>query len=238
MGFLGRIRKIGVFTNVVLSGAILFLFSLLFFLHFSYFFFDDLGFDFFGYSLRYNYVFEGWVNDFFSGVPTSVFDPFFPFVIPYLVKVFGFGANTLPIGISLLLVRLLIVFAFVFLGKQFNASAKASILAGLLFVLNPITYRFMNRFYELTAWFFFLLAIAFFIKSLAGKKIITKNLFLSGFFIFSTAMSHLVPLVFLFIAAIFLSRTKNDLKKLLLAFSIAFLLGAFWFVPFISFNSF
>lgn len=200
--------------------------------------YDDLGFDFSGYALRYSFAFDSWIPSLFMGMPAGLFDQFLPSILPLVLRGLGFGVFTLPLGISLLLMKMLLPFAFIVLGKSFGLSKKLSFLLGTVLVFNPILFKFFNRYYELTAWIFFLLALAFFygfLEENSGKWkefFKSKNFLLAGIFTALTALSHSAPLFFLVFAFLFLVKGKQDLKKFAVVGVLGVSLSAFWILPF------
>jgi hypothetical protein len=92
------------------------------------FFFDDLAFDYAGYALRYNSVFENWLQEQHLGIPTGTFDSVLPGVMPFIIKLIGIGHFTLPLTIAILIIRLIFPFAFVYLGKAFGFNKRMSFL--------------------------------------------------------------------------------------------------------------
>lgn len=202
------------------------------------FFFDDLGFDYAGYALRYNSLFENWLQSQHLGTPIGTFDLVLPGFLPFLIKLIGIGSFTLPLTISILIIRMVIPFAFAYLGKNFGFSRTLSFLAGIFFVFNPILFKFFNRFYEFTAWLLFVMAFAVFYKFLKEKKFSKKHFGLSVLFVCLTAFSHLGALIFVGLSFLFSVETKEELKKLLMTGLISAGIMAFWVVPFFSFLSF
>ncbi len=199
------------------------------------FFFDDLGFDYAGYALRYNSFSENWLQEQHLGIPVGTYDLILPGLLPLLIKFLGIGSFTLPLTVSILIIRLVFPFAFIFLGKQFGFSKRFSFLSGILFVFNPILFKFFNRFYEFTAWLFFVMAFASFYSFLKEKKFSKKYFFLSILFVCLTALSHLGALIFVGLSFVFLIESKNELKKLLLTGLISAGIVSFWLIPFFSF---
>jgi len=199
------------------------------------FFFDDLGFDYSGYALRYNSFFESWLQEQHLGIPTRTFDSVLPGFLPFMVKLIGVGSFTLPLTISILIIRMIFPFVFVFLGKKFEFNSKLSFLVGIIFVFNPILFKFFNRFYEFTAWLFFVMAFASFYEFLKRKKFSKKFFGLSVFFVCLTALSHLGALFFVCVSFLFLVETKQEIKKLLLTGLISTGIIGFWVIPFFSF---
>ncbi len=224
--------------NTFLLFFIILLYLFLFLNHFSTLFFDDLGFDFAGYAQRYHFAFRGWVHELLNGVPASTFDPFLPALLPLFIKSFGFGSFTLPISISLLLVKLLIPLIFGFIALKLGKNKFFGVLLGLIFVLNPITFNFLNRYYELVSWMFFILAFYFIYVFLESKEFNKKYFILSILFTTLSSLSHLSSLFFLLSSSIFLITSLKDLKKVLSIYIFSFLIGAFWFIPFLSYINF
>ncbi|PIN98591.1 MAG: hypothetical protein COT90_03540 [Candidatus Diapherotrites archaeon CG10_big_fil_rev_8_21_14_0_10_31_34] len=218
----------------ILNAAIILLYVLMILVS-TQFFFDDLGFDYSGYALRYNSLFENWLQDQHLGIPVGTFDLILPGFLPFLIKLIGIGSFTLPLTISILIIRMIVPFAFAYLGKNFGFNKKLSFLAGIFFVFNPILFKFFNRFYEFTAWLFFVMAFAAFYKFLKEEKFSKKYFGLSILFVCLTAFSHLGALIFVGLAFLFLIETKKELKKLLLTGLISAGIMAFWIIPFISF---
>ncbi len=218
---------------VIVAGYLLLVFSA-----FSTQFFDDLGFDYAGYALRYNYAFEGWSKNLLLGVPVSTFDGFLPSFLPLFFKFLGFGAFTLPLTLSIFVLRLLVPLAFIPIGNLFRLNKRYSLTAGLVFALNPITFKFFARYYEFFAWFAFLFAFVFFYKFLEEKGFSRKYFLLSSLAISFVALSHTATLFFLAPAFLVMVKSLPELKKL---FSVGLLsagLTSFWVLPFFAFLPF
>ena len=213
---------------------IIFLFALMLLVS-TQFFFDDLAFDYAGYALRYNTSFESWLPEQHMGFPIGVYDLPLPGVIPLIIKIIGIGSFTLPLAISILLIRIIIPFCFAFLGKIFGFNKKLSFLAGIFLVFNPILFKFFNRFYELTSWLFFIMAFACFYKFLTKEKFSKKYFGLSVLFVCLTALSHASALVFIAFSFIFLIETKKEIKKLFTIGLLSAGITSFWLIPFIFF---
>ncbi|MFH1545289.1 MAG: hypothetical protein ABIE23_04380 [archaeon] len=208
------------------------LYILLFLIFSSSYFHDDLAFDFAGYAIRYQNAFTGWFENIYLGLPASTYDPFLPALLPKTFAFLGFGSFTLPLTLSIFSFFILVPLCFVLVGKEFNFSRENSLLFGLIFVLNPITFKFLNRYYELAAWFFFLLAFVFFYKFIKEKNFPKKYLVFSVLFACLTALSHLAPFFFLCLGTVFLIKNRLELKKIIFFFASVFSLMAFWFIPY------
>ncbi len=216
------------------DGIIVFLYVLMILVS-TQFFFDDLGFDYAGYALRYNASFESWLPEQHLGFPGGIYDLTLPGILPLIIKLIGIGSFTLPLTISILLIRLILPFCFAFLGKTFGFNKKLSFIAGIVFVFNPILFKFFNRFYEFTSWLFFVMAFACFYKFLEEKKFSKKYFGLSVLFVCLTALSHASALVFIALSFIFLIETKKEIKKLFAVGLLSAGITFFWLLPFISF---
>ncbi|MFH0714455.1 MAG: hypothetical protein V1847_00945 [Candidatus Diapherotrites archaeon] len=198
---------------------------------------DDLSFDFIGYTVRYQNLFTSWLSTHHLGLPAGVFDGALPGALPFAFWILGIGAATLPLAIAILLLRLLAPFVFAWLGKKFGISRQKGILLGLIFVLNPITFKFFNRYYEFFSWLLMLGALASFYALLEEKKFNKKMWALSSVLLALAIYSHTAPVFLAGIAFVFLLRSKEDLKRLVLVGALAGLLAAGWIVPFALYNS-
>ncbi|MFH1663418.1 MAG: hypothetical protein ABH986_01165 [archaeon] len=199
------------------------------------FFFDDLAFDYSGYALRYNSFFDGWTQKQHLGIPTGTFDPILPGILPFIIKLIGIGSFTIPLTISILIIRMIFPFVFIYLAKPFGFDKKISFFLGIIFVFNPILFKFFNRFYEFTAWLFFVMAFASFYVFLKEKKFSKKYFAFSVLFVCLTALSHVSALMFIGISFGLLVESKEEIKKLLGVGILSFGIMAFWLVPFFSF---
>ncbi len=221
--------------KIKISNAVIIVLYVLMILVSTQFLFDDLAFDYSGYALRYNSLNENWIQEQHLGIPTGTFDPILPGVLPFLIKLIGIGSFTLPLTLSILIIRMIFPFAFAFLGKSFGFDKKLSFIAGIIFVFNPILFKFFNRFYEFTAWLFFIMAFASFYNFLKEKEFSKKYFSLSVLFVCLTALSHSAGLIFIAFSFILITETKQELKKLFLTGLISGGIMAFWLIPFFVF---
>ncbi len=222
----------------MLLAIVVLLYAFLFFIFFSSYAFDDLGFDFPGYALRYHFAFSGWIKNLLFGVPAGTFDGVLPAFLPLFLKALGIGSFTLPVTASVFLLQLAIPIIFIAIGRLFGLDWKKAILLGLVFVLNPFSFKFFNRYFEFASWFFFLAAFLFYYKFLEAKRF-EKKYFAPGV-LASTAivLSHPSGIYFWAIAFACILKDFVDLKRFA---AIAFFTGAlsaFWLLPFFSFAGF
>jgi len=220
-------------NSLALNGAIVALFLAVLFFSFSFEMADDLGFDFAGYAQRYNFAFSGWVKNVLGGVPADTFYPQVPSILPIALKAIGLGDFTLPVALSILVFRLLLAASFVLVAQHFKVSKKTGLLIGLLFVLNPVIYNFLDRYYELASWTFFVVFFVSFYGLLKEKKFSNKLFLLSGIFAALSVLSSQTALFFITISTLFLMTSKEDIKRLFLTGIFAAGLCAFWLLPFL-----
>lgn len=214
--------------------AIILLYAFLLYSILSTSFADDLGFDFAGYAVRYNNAFSEWFPNHHFGLPTSTLDGFVPALIPLFFKFLGFGTFTFPLILAILLVKALIPLAFIPLGKLFRQRKTTSVLLGLFFILNPVIFRFLNRYYELASWLFFILFFTCFYLLVKSEKFDKKFFVLSGIFATLAVLSHLTAGFFIALTAI-LFVTKINFKKISALAIFSGGLSAFWLIPFWAF---
>ncbi len=226
------------YKRIVLAAGIILLLLLLVLVSFYRQMADDLTFDFLGYSLRTSALFDGWTNQFGMGAPGGTFNQLAPLFLPVLLKAVGIGAVTLPVALSLLIVKLFFPIAFLQLKKAVKADSLLLVLFGLFFVLNPITFNFLNRFLELTGWLFFVIAFSCFFSFLSSKEFPRKYFALSVLFSSATILSHTIPAIFLFLSFAFLSVSKSDFKKALFVGAFSVGLAAVWLLPFVFFSNY
>jgi hypothetical protein len=170
------------------------------------------------------------------GLPASTFDGFLPALLPLFFRALGAGFFTLPLMLSIFVLRAIVPLLFIPLGRIFGFGKKSSILLGLIFVLNPILFKFFNRYYEFAGWLFFVLWFAFFYKFLEAKQF-NRLLFAASVASASLlVLSHTAPLFFLAIAALFLIRSKRDLERAITVGLLTAGLTAFWLLPFFSYQ--
>lgn len=221
--------------KIKISDAAIVLLYVLMILVSTQFFFDDLGFDYAGYALRYNSLGESWIQEQHLGIPAGTFDPVLPGVLPFLIKLIGIGSFTLPLTLSILIIRMIFPFAFLYLGKSFGFDKKLSFIAGIIFVFNPVLFKFFNRFYEFTAWLFFVMAFVSFYNFLKEKEFSKKHFGLSVLFVCLTALSHATGLMFIAFSFLLITETRQELKKLFFTGLASAGIMAFWLIPFFSF---
>ena len=207
-----KIDKKILFLALILLGLIFLLANF-----FYYYAHDDLSFDYVGYAMRAFHAFDGgWNNNHYLGYPASVFTPLLPSVMPVLFKAIGLGAITLPITLSILLVRILLLCSFVLVGKNLNLKALPSLVLGVVFVFNPFTFNFLNRYYELTAWLFFVIFFWAIFNLLEKEK---KAFFLPSVLSLSAIiLSSQIPAIFAGILSLLLINSIQRLKKIVLIF--------------------
>ncbi len=199
------------------------------------FFADDLGFDFAGYAVRYTSTFEGWIKNHHFGVPVSTFDGWLPGLLPLAFKGIGFGSFTAPLELSILIMRLLLIAGIMFIAREYGLRKETGFLLGAILAVNPITFKFLNRYYELFAWACFLFAIVFILRFLNNKSP-QKSLAFAVLLSVMSLLSHFSPTFFLVLFGLFIAKSNfPDAKKL---FSIGFFsigLSLFWVVPFLAY---
>ncbi|MBI5553768.1 MAG: hypothetical protein HY917_03430 [Candidatus Diapherotrites archaeon] len=193
---------------------------------------DELAFDAVGYAVRYLLAFQPWSHAFFMGVPLGTFDQPFPSVIPLLFSFLGLGQLTLPYALSVLLFRLLVPFTFLLLPGE-NKWEKLA--AGLVLVLNPITFNFLNRLYEAYAWLFFIPALILLYRFLESEKTDFRLLLGAIAAAVLSVLSSSVTVIFLGLAGLAMISSIKDLKRLALFGASVAGLSAFWFLPYLTF---
>lgn len=196
---------------------------------------DDLGFDFAGYAQRYHFAFSGWVKNLLGGVPADIFVPTLPSIFPLFFRTLGLGSFTLPLALSALLFRISLVFSFVLIARHFKVHWALGGIAGLLLVLNPITYSFFDRYYELAAWAFFALSFLFLYRLVQEKSFSLNNFLASSIFGALCTLSSSVGVFFLGMASVFLITSKDDLKKIIAVWILLIGLSAYWLFPFVAY---
>ncbi len=216
---------------IVLSYAILFLIFI------TSYAFDDLGFDFAGYALRYKFAFSGWIKNLLLGIPAGTYDGELPSILPKLFEFLGFGSFTLPVTLSVFALQLLLPIIFLFIGRLFGIDWKKSVLLGLLFVLNPFTFKFFNRYYEFAAWFLFFVSFFFYYGFLESKKFDKKNFAFGVIASGAMILSHPSVIFFWGIAFAMLILDFVDLKRFAAIALFAAGLTAFWLLPFFGFSA-
>lgn len=221
----------------ILLCAIVLLYTVLFFIFITSYAFDDLGFDFAGYALRYKFAFSGWIKNLWLGMPAGTFDGELPSLLPLVFQSLGFGSFTLPVTLSVFALQLLVPVVFLFIGRLFGIGWKKSVLLGLLFVLNPFTFKFFNRYYEFAAWFLFFVSFYFYYKFLESKGFDKKNFAFAVLASSAMVLSHPSLILFWGIAFAALLLDFVDLKRF--AAIVLFTAGimAFWLLPFFGFSS-
>ncbi|MFH1588097.1 MAG: hypothetical protein ABIA76_02030 [Candidatus Diapherotrites archaeon] len=207
------------------AAAVIFLFFHMFLFNYS----DLLGFDAIGYTLRYQLAFTGWNNSMMLGFPVSFFDQPFPSILPSFLALIGIGSYTLPYIFSILILRILLMLSFLLFPSK-NTSLK--LLLGIFFALNPFTFNFFYRLYELAGWVFFVPAFIFIYSFLKEKKF-NMNFLLAVLFSLACALSSSSPLFFLVLGSFLLITSFNDLKYLLVHWITAGLIAGFWFIPYL-----
>jgi len=202
------------------------------------FFADDLGFDFAGYAVRYTSTFSGWVKNHHMGLPASTFDAWLPALLPLFFKFFGLGSFTGPLEISILLMKLLLVAGIVFLAREYKIPIATAFLIGAIVAVNPITFKFLNRYYELFAWVSFLFAAVYFRRYINSTNK-AQSLFFAVLFSIITLLSHFTPALFLALLAVFsLKPELPEIKKLVVLGIFSAGISLFWLGPFVAYSGY
>jgi hypothetical protein len=202
------------------------------------FFADDLGFDFAGYAVRYQNTFSGWFFNHHFGVPAGTFDAWFPALLPLFFLLVGFGSFTSPLAISILIARLALIGAIVFVARAYSVRTSSGFLIGALVAVNPITFKFLNRYYELFAWVLFLFAILFLLRYLNNRNS-QKSFVLATVFSALVGLSHPVPSFFLVLFILFAGLfSRADVKKIVVFALFSAGLGFFWLGPFFAYSGY
>ena len=202
------------------------------------FFADDLGFDFAGYAVRYQNTFSGWFFNHHLGVPAGTFDAWLPALLPLFFLMVGFGSFTSPLALSILLARLALVGAIVFVARAYSVRTSSGFLIGALIAVNPITFKFLNRYYELFAWVLFLCAIVFLLRYLNNRNS-QKSFVLATVFSALVGLSHPVPSFFLVLFILFAGLfSRADVKKIVVFGLFSAGLGFFWLGPFFAYSGY
>ncbi|MBN2127784.1 MAG: hypothetical protein JW703_05380, partial [Candidatus Diapherotrites archaeon] len=196
------------YVFILFSLAVLLLAIHLFLFNFS----DFLGFDAIGYTLRYKLAFTEWNNSMMLGFPVSFFDQPFISFLPQLIDFLGVGSYTLPYVFSLLILRIALMLSFLLLPFK---NTKMKLLLGIFFALNPFTFNFLQRLFELAGWVFFIPAFGFIYSFLKEKKF-NLTFLLAVLFSLACALSSSSPLFFLALSSFLLINSFNDLKYLII----------------------